>query len=110
MENRFEALENRFEALENRFEALENRFEALENRFEALENRLETVEKEIKETKEAVIKVEQVVHDKVGILFDADTRTQEQLAQIKEEIQFLSRKEQDNEKELFKIKSRLEAI
>ena len=36
-----------------------------------------------------ILKIEEIIHDKVGILFDADTRTQEKLERIETKLDVL---------------------
>jgi hypothetical protein len=36
--------------------------------------------------KKSVLKIEEAIHDEVGILFDADTRTQERIDRLDEKI------------------------
>lgn len=62
---------------------------------------------EVKANQRAIFKIEDTIHNKVGILFDADTRTQSTLEEIKEEIKFIAHKESENEKNLFSIKNSL---
>jgi chaperonin cofactor prefoldin len=79
IDSRFEQIDSRFEQIDSRFEQIDSRFEQIDSRFEKLEQSQTEIKQEVRENRDAILKIEGIIHDKVGILFDADIRTQERI-------------------------------
>ncbi|MBS4025301.1 MAG: hypothetical protein KGZ96_06455 [Clostridia bacterium] len=88
MENKkiLDLLEKMYIEFNSRFEQIDSRFEQIDSRFEKIEQGQTEIKQEVRENRDAILKIENVIHDKAGILFDADIRTQERIDSLDEKL------------------------
>lgn len=86
LEKMYVEFDSKFKQIDSRFEQIDNRFEKMEQGQKEIREDVQVLSVEVQKNRDAILKVEDVIHNKVGILFDADTRTQERVDRMDEKF------------------------
>ena len=111
MDRRFESIDQRFEKIDERLDAIDRRFETIDQRFEDMDHRLDGMDRRMTEGFEVARQERASLGQKLDVIqaqvvYNSERNTA--LADIKEEQRYYRYKIGEHDKEIFKIKEKLE--
>ena len=88
----FDLLEKMFLEIQNvksEMQTMQSEMQTVKSEVQTVKSEVQTVKSEVIKNQNSIVKLEEAFHNKIGILFDADQRTQEKLQQIEEKVDIL---------------------
>lgn len=114
VESKVDNLDSRIDKLDGRMDSLDNRMNKLDSRMDSLEVNLANFKGEFNnfrnETNETLSRIEKranATFEQVGGLSEYRTSTKNQLDNIESDMSYYSRKQIENEKEIYKLERKI---